>query len=333
MKIKQQGFSLVELMIAMVLGLLVLGGVIGVFIANQATSRANMALSELQNTARLSFQLMSQDIRNAGFSGCNNSMQIANAIAIAGVRPDWVQWNSALGTGNGFGLLGLAAPTPINGLAPTPGTQALRVMFAAGNSNTISDYDGSKFILNANSVVPAGSLAIACDENMASIFQVTTAVGDEITHTATGLNADANLDFVFEDEWAPGAAGPRDFTNNAMLMRFESIAWFVAPSRDDEAVNSLYRASIIGDRQVNEEVLFGVADLQLLYLNGVSGNFETAAAVTAANNWGRVIAVNVTVQLDNAVLQGLEVPENVRNISFLVALRNRIGGNGAQAIF
>ncbi|WP_213996733.1 prepilin-type N-terminal cleavage/methylation domain-containing protein [Arsukibacterium sp.] len=326
MKIKQQGFSLVELMIAMVLGLLVLGGVIGVFIANQATSRANMALSELQNTARLSFQLMSQDIRNAGFSGCNNSPWAANIIAIDGVRPAWADWR------NGSGIFGMAAPAPaINGLAPKNDTQALRVMFAAGNSNSISNYDGSTFILNANSVVDAGEIAIACDENAASIFQVTTAVGDTITHALGGLNADTNLGFI--SPWVPGTAPTRGFTNNAMLMRFESIAWFVAPSQDDGAVHSLYRASLIGDTQVSEEVLFGVDDMQMAFLNGVTMNFETAAEVTAGNNWGRIIAVNVTVQLDDAVMRGLEVPDNVRNISFLVSLRNRLGGNGAQVIF
>jgi type IV pilus assembly protein PilW len=326
MKIKQQGFSLVELMIAMVLGLLVMGGVIGVFIANQATSRANMALSELQNTARLSFQLMSQDIRNAGFSGCNNSPQVANTVAIGGIRPAWADWT------NGSGIFGMAAPAPtINGLAPKNDTQAIRIMYAAGNSNSINNYTGSTFTLNANSVVDAGEVAVACDEHAASIFQVTTAAGDTVTHDGTGLNADVNLGFI--SPWVPGTAPTRGFTNNAMFMRFESIAWFVAPSRDDSTVHSLYRASLIGDTQVNEEVLFGVSDMQMTFLNGDTTNFETAAAVTAAGNWGRIIAVNVTVQLDETVMQGLEVPENVRNVNFLVSLRNRLGGNGAQVIF
>ncbi|KKO47182.1 hypothetical protein WG68_00580 [Arsukibacterium ikkense] len=326
MKIKQQGFSLVELMIAMVLGLLVIGGVIGVFIANQATSRANMTLSELQNTARLSFQLMSQDIRNAGFIGCNNSPWVGNSIAIAGVRPAWADWAT------GSGILGLAAPVAaINGVTPTNGTQALRLMFAAGNSNSINNYVGSTLSLNTNSVVAAGQVAVACDETMSSIFQVTTAVADEVTHNVSGLNADADLGFI--SPWAPGTSPPRNFSNNAMLMRFESIAWFVAPSRDDTTVNSLYRASLIGDTQVNEEVLFGVSDLQFVYLNGDTLNFETAAAVNASNTWGRIIAANVTVTLDDAVLQGINIPDNVKNISFLVSLRNRLGGDGVRVLF
>ena len=40
------GFSLVELMIALVIGLMVTGGAVNVFLANQQTYRANSALSE-----------------------------------------------------------------------------------------------------------------------------------------------------------------------------------------------------------------------------------------------------------------------------------------------
>lgn len=107
-------------------------------------------------------------------------------------------------------------------------------------------------------------------------------------------------------------------------MRFESVVWFVAASLDDPNVNSLFRASLVGGQQVNEEVLFGVSDLRFNYLNGDTMTFQTAAAVNAANAWGRIIAVNVTLSLDNALLQGVNVPANARNINFLVSLRNRL---------
>ncbi|SEH60677.1 type IV pilus assembly protein PilW [Rheinheimera pacifica] len=320
MNIRVRGFSLVELMIAMVLGLLVLGGAIGVFIANQTTSRANAALSDMQSIARLSFQLMSHDIRNAGFSGCNNSMRISNVIAIAGVRPAWADWTT------GSGIQGFAAPVGvINGLQAANGTQALRLMFGSGANNSISNYNGSVISLNTNPVLAAGEVAIACDESLASIFQINEAGAMSVTHGAAGLNCDANLGFMAEDDWACGLSPARGFSNNAMLMRFESIAWFVAPSRDDAGVMSLYRASLVGDSQVNEEVLYGVADLQFAYLNGDTGLFQQAAAVTAAGQWGRITAVNVSVTLDDAILQGQNVPDNVRTITFLVSLRNRLG--------
>lgn len=318
MRKMSRGFTLVELMIAMTLGLLVMGGAIGIFIANQTTSRANSALSDLQTVARLSFQLMSHDIRNAGFSGCTNSMRVANTIAIAGVRPAWADWFT------GRGIQGFAAPVPqVNGRAPLANTEMLRVMYGSGASNTISNYNGSVIDLNLNSVVEAGEVAIACDDNLTSIFQVNETGASTVTHLLAGLNSDANLGFVDPLVWAPGLAEPRGFSANSMFMRFESVAWFVARSIDDPNVSSLYRASLLGDTQVNEEVLFGVSDLQFQYLNGITGVFQSAAAVTAAAGWGDVSAVNVTVTLDPAVLQGVEVPDDVRTFSFLVSLRNR----------
>lgn len=319
MNIKNKGFSLVELMIAMTLGLIVLGGAIGVFIANQTTSRTNTALSEVQTIARLSFQLLSHDIRKAGFSGCNNNPRVANAISSGGVRPPWANWSA------GGGVQGFAAPVAaINTLVPTAGTEALRLMFGSGNSTSINNYDGAIISLNVNPELAAGDIAVACDDNLASIFQVSEINASEITHTLTGLNGDANLGFINEADWAPGLAAPRFFSNNGMVMRFESVAWFVAPSLEDAAVSSLYRASLIGSSQVNEEVLFGVSDLQFAYLNGDTNLFQTALETSAANQWGRIIAVNVSVTLDDAVLQNINVPEEVKTVSFLVSIRNRL---------
>src|SRR3546814_1117931 len=44
----QAGFSLVELMISLVLGLIVIGGVTTVFLSNQQSYRSNEGLSQLQ---------------------------------------------------------------------------------------------------------------------------------------------------------------------------------------------------------------------------------------------------------------------------------------------
>ncbi|MBZ9612533.1 PilW family protein [Rheinheimera maricola] len=316
---RMKGFTLAELLVGLTLGILVIGGATGVFLANQQTSKANMVLSDMQNIARLSFQLMSQDIRNAGFSGCNNNARVANTIAIAGTRPAWATWSV------GAGIQGLAAPVGvINGTNTTPATEALRLMFGSGDSNAISNYDGSVFTLNITPVLAAGEVAVACDDSESVIFQANEVDALTVTHQLAGLNADANLGFLPEIDWAPGLAPPRIFSRNGMVMRFESIAWFVAPSNDDSEMNSLYRASLIGDAQINEEVLFGVSDLQFMYRNRDSGAFQTAAATTAAGQWGRINAVNVSVTLDDRIFNGQEVPANAKTIRFLVALRNRL---------
>lgn len=68
----ERGFSLVELMIAMVLGLVVMGAAFAIFMSNQNTYRANEGLNRIQESARAAVEMMSRDIRAAGGSACSN---------------------------------------------------------------------------------------------------------------------------------------------------------------------------------------------------------------------------------------------------------------------
>lgn len=307
-----KGFSLVELMISLVLGLLVIGGAIGVFVANQNTSRFNNTLSEIQQITRHSFQLMSRDIRSAGFSGCGNVSRFMNILNVSGVEP-WATWVG--------GIEGFEAPlAAINAMTPADNTDSIRLMYSAGQSNSVISHLPPQITLNATPVISAGDVVALCDDSLTTVFEVASLAGDVVSHTMPGtINCSDNLGYV--SPLACGAIPPRRFSSNAMLMRFESVAWFIAPSQDDENVLSLYRASLSGREQVNEEVLYGISDLAFLYMDGSTRQFRTANAVV---NWGDIIAVQVTLTLDDALLGNLVVPENVRNMNFVVTLRNRV---------
>ena len=58
-----QGFTLVELMIALVLGLFLVGGVLAVFLSNSQTFRTNEALSRIQENGRFAVEFISSDLR------------------------------------------------------------------------------------------------------------------------------------------------------------------------------------------------------------------------------------------------------------------------------
>lgn len=65
------GFGLIELMIAMALGLLVLGAAIAVFQSNQRSFNANEGQNRVQEGARAAYEMMSRDIRAAGGTACS----------------------------------------------------------------------------------------------------------------------------------------------------------------------------------------------------------------------------------------------------------------------
>ena len=66
---KQQGFTLVEMMVALFIGGLVLGGVMFTYISMKVTTRDTMTIGELQETGRLALNIMQRDIEQIGFWG------------------------------------------------------------------------------------------------------------------------------------------------------------------------------------------------------------------------------------------------------------------------
>lgn len=67
---KQYGFTLIELMVAMVIGLIVLLGLVSLFTNVSILNRAQSGLSVLQENGRYAISRLKQDIENAGQKHC-----------------------------------------------------------------------------------------------------------------------------------------------------------------------------------------------------------------------------------------------------------------------
>ncbi len=66
---RQQGLTLVELMIALTLGLIIIAAMIAVFVFNSQSYRQNEALGALQDSARFAMDSLSRDFAMAGYWG------------------------------------------------------------------------------------------------------------------------------------------------------------------------------------------------------------------------------------------------------------------------
>ena len=72
----QAGFSLIELMIAMLLGVFLIGGLISVFIASSQNYRVQQALTQVQDKGRFAIKKMRQDVQQAGFDLADASIAV-----------------------------------------------------------------------------------------------------------------------------------------------------------------------------------------------------------------------------------------------------------------
>lgn len=84
----QQGFSLIELMIALTLGLIITGVVVQIFSSSRSTYDLEEGLAEVQEQGRFAMEFLAKDIRQAGNFGCAKLDRVAiNSIVNNPVGP------------------------------------------------------------------------------------------------------------------------------------------------------------------------------------------------------------------------------------------------------
>lgn len=84
----QSGLTLIELLVAMVLGLIVAGGIISVFISTSNSNRVQVQMAQLQEEGRFAITTIKNDLRMANGQYCTNSGGVAKPAAASQVYLD-----------------------------------------------------------------------------------------------------------------------------------------------------------------------------------------------------------------------------------------------------
>ena len=311
----QCGFTLVELMIAMVLGLMVIAGVGSIYLANRQIYQTSQHLSEYQENLRYVFELLTKDIRQADGTACRKRQ--AYRYEPQSLIPKkseygggYVQWD--------FGIEGFAGDRAsvdrdfgTSAAARLAGTDALRVTSAGGTVYGDNEYTQANQTLTLPSV-PSGSLFILCNLETAGLFADADAVD--------------NLTVTFPANWSGTF---RDNNNgSSRISGFSQVIWYLGcndlAACDTADGRSLYRGKnnlAVGGDTPNP-VINGVRDLQFEYL--ARGAIDYADTVAS---WNDVIAVRITVEMfppDVGRMPG-SVPDPLApRLTHVIALRNRI---------
>ncbi len=77
---RQQGFTLTEVLIALVLGIFLIGIVLTIFASSQSTFRASTEVSRSQENTRFAFSFLTRNIRSAGYTNCSNDVSVRNFL-------------------------------------------------------------------------------------------------------------------------------------------------------------------------------------------------------------------------------------------------------------
>lgn len=341
----QAGFSLVELMIAMVLGLVIMTGATAVLLSNKQSYRSNAALSEAQESGRIGFELLARELRQTGLSGCGTQNRIANVLNDPGDQ--WytdftVAIRGYEGTPGGTG-----APAPGN-FINTADSVTLRGIEGSGLS--IDEHNSPSANVKTNQpnsgYLQDGDIVVICDPVQAAIVQITNVQNNRTTvhNTGNGVATPGNCTkdltyYAGQPHGADcsnqcnggGATTCHEYSTNSQIAKLSSTFWYIGSN--PQGGSSLYRqalgSSAAGDAMLTtQEMVRNVIDMQLEYLHpDAAGALVYMDADDAAlTNWGNVTAVRMTLVTEgNERGTSTTAGETIaRTFSSTVGLRNRL---------
>lgn len=325
----QRGFNLIELMVALALGLIIILGASNVFLSSKQSYRTNTALSQIQENSRIAFELLTRDLRQARLTGCGNLGTVSNLVNDNTDADNWFADfanRGLVGYGGGAADDNPALTTGTSAGNHVTGTDNITILGASDLSYSLkSDYaaaDGLD-ITESSPDLSAGDLIFVCDPSQAALVQITSVSGGKFkiaSGTGTPGNS-AGLSYVYK-------------SSSTLVSPLKSVTWYIGcnpvttlacdPQRGG---TSLYRVMAVGaassvsvETQI-QEMVRGVAAMNLTYHQGSDSDFKAADTVTT---WDPNITDAVQATLQFVVIDasnGTSTPIT-RDLTTTVLLRN-----------
>lgn len=276
---KQRGLSLIELMIAITLGLILLTGVMQMFLSSRQVFSSQQAISRIQETGRLAMEFMSRDIRMAGFVGCaSRDPKAVTDVAVGGTgfHKDYAIGFQALDeVPAGVNL----SSEPVGDILVIRNAIGPALPLSANNLTTTIKVRSSTLENDCSGAVCRNRPAVVSDCNKSRIF------------TPTDLSLDAGVLTLTHAAWSDGAdTNLKTFGTDAEVMGIRTIVYYVAN-------NSLWQ----WDSSISQahELLEGVENIAVTY--GVDTNNDNipndyvnlSEIDDSADGWQKVKSVRI----------------------------------------
>ncbi|WP_163650608.1 PilW family protein [Modicisalibacter sp. 'Wilcox'] len=318
---RQRGVTLVELMIALVLGLLITAGIYQLFSASQRTHRLEQAVASVQENGRFLLNVFQRELRHAGFPpACQGEAGAEGSLIInmsSSLKKDLFpndRFDSVMGWQDRSSSDGYTQRI-------SPGD------YQAGNILLIHHAaDPANIALSASIVAGKRDVAVAGGENLSSgdllafVFQNRCEVAE--TTEDGRFRAPQGFSFSFPQDatWIGEPVGDLYY-----------VGWD-SPRQEP----ALRRLDLVSGK--SETLVSPVVDMQLRYL--VDGQYQSTPG---ASRWDDVAAVRISLLVRSSAGRVLESPAHVqvgdidftappgdlrlyRGFTSTVALRNRLVG-------
>ena len=297
---RQQGFSLVELMVAMTIGFIVVAAVGYIYLSSRQSFRLTDNMSRMQENGRLAIETLARDVRMAGYVGCGNLQNATvNTIANAPV-PVMSPAMAITGEDDSGAAVANYAGTTIT----RPAGDTVSVMGAFGGGvNLVGNLapSNANIQINGNPYnFAVGDVLMVTNCTNADIFRPTNVSGGG-TVTMAHSNATNTGNRI-------GSYG-----SDGVVLKMDRFTYFIGTNPAGK--RALYRTNLAkgapapGD---TEELVEDVWDMQIEYGQDTNGDgaadtYNDATAVGA--NWAQVVSARISLLLvspENNIVPSLQ---------------------------
>jgi type IV pilus assembly protein PilW len=295
----EAGITLVELLVAMAIGLILAGGIFQVFVGSSDSYQLNTQLSRLQENGRFAMQVMRQEARGAGYLGCaqdasptkftntlnnNEGFLYDFSNAIFGLEAGGGNWTD--NTGATYSQAQVASAFDIEDALDGSDILVVRGS-SAGDITLYAEMPPTSAVLkvtDADKVLNQFDIVMVSDCEHASVFQVTQIQSNGTLVHNTGLGDPGNATKDLGREYGEGAE----------IVRMRSAVFYVRQNPNGQP--ALYLKNGLADAV---ELVEGVEMMQVRYGEDTNNDGTVDAYVDAGNvgDWDNVRSVRIGLLL------------------------------------
>jgi len=309
----QRGLTLVELMVAIVIGLILTAGVIQIFLGSNQSYRFQESMSRIQENGRYAVEALARDLRSVAYRGCGgrslNDMQVTDLTGGPGGGKGGGQGGGDI-SGDPFGLLADA----LRGYSHNGGwSPALDAEVAAHNPSP----DGE--VLRLRSLEYGSNADVSAHQSKGSNLFVDDVSGFEQNQVVIATNCAEAVRFEINNAQTKEGGGQMTVPSNpAFYETYRPLTvhddlgeryFFIAAN--DVGRPALFRADSGGPAV---ELVEGIE--RLVYEFGVDTNgsgeanaYRNAADVQSNGEWEDVISVRISILVAGAEDNVVDEPQ------------------------
>jgi type IV pilus assembly protein PilW len=324
-----RGFGLVEVLVAITIGLILLAGAISMLSTNKWTYRVVEHQSRIQENARFALETIARDLRMAGYFGCLDNLNKVNNLlngTTAGSLLDSTVPVDGLENYDPLGATANKTWYPSGSIVMPPGiltgSDAIGIRYmdsttAAGIVPPLMPTASSALHTNPGNGLAVGEIIAVTDCDNADIFQITGPSNPDATgtfnhNTGGGVlpgNASGDLSKTYEED--------------ASIMRMASVTYYIGTGGDGRP--ALFRGVIpaAGDKSLMDarELIQGVEQMHILYGKDTTGDnvpdtYLKAGVVglTTDINWDSVVNLRISIMVSSDEEVGQDVDNQARTL-------------------